>query len=79
MVKKIIFVVLIFCYQTIFAVDDVFVYYLKYTNRHKDDVVVYCGITNNPEVRALEHAYDSTMKYNTFDTMVVFAGPMSSQ
>jgi predicted GIY-YIG superfamily endonuclease len=77
MKKNILGLVLIFCFQATFAADDVFVYFLKYTGRFGKDVVVYCGITKDPESRALEHAQGGTMGYNTFDTMVVFAGPMS--
>ena len=58
------------------SAERVFVYYLKYAGRY-GDVIVYCGITNDPEARAIEHARGGTMRYNTFDTMVVFAGPMS--
>jgi predicted GIY-YIG superfamily endonuclease len=62
MVKKIILsILLVFYFQVAFAANDVFVYLLKYTGRYGKDVVVYCGITNNPEVRAHEHAEGGTM------------------
>lgn len=76
MCKKIILGVMLIFYFQVACADNVFVYFLKYTGRN-GDVVVYCGITNDPEARALEHARGGTMGYNTFDTMVVFAGPMS--
>src|SRR3989337_1005644 len=77
-IKKIILsVILIFCFQVSHADGDIFVYLLKYMKQNGEDVVVYCGITNDPEARAFEHVQGSTMKYNTFDTMVVVAGPMS--
>ncbi len=79
MYKKVILsILLIFFFQEVFAQNDVFVYLLKYRGA-RGDVVVYCGITNDPETRALEHAEGGTLGYNTFDTMVVFAGPMSRE
>ncbi|EKE01041.1 MAG: hypothetical protein ACD_21C00232G0001 [uncultured bacterium] len=75
--KKILFsIAIIFYAQLVFADNDVFVYRLSYAKRSGESVVVYCGITNNPERRAREHAVAATKRYNTFDTMTVFAGPM---
>ncbi len=67
--------ILLLAVQLAFADNDVFVYILLYGGQK--GTVVYCGITNDPEARAKEHAIDRTMMYNTFDTMLVIAGPMS--
>lgn len=77
--KTLLYFLLIFSFQSLYANNDVFVYLLKYTKSNGKEVVVYCGITNNPEQRALEHADGHTMGYNTFDTMLVIAGPMSRE
>ena len=72
--KVILSLFLIFYCQIVYSLNDTYVYILTYGAR---GVVVYCGITNDPEARALEHATDGTMGYNTFDTMIVVAGPMT--
>ena len=78
MVKKVILIVaLIFGANMVLADNDVFTYYLKYSDKYGKDTVAYCGITNDPEARVIEHVKDRTLRYNTFDAMVVFAGPMS--
>lgn len=75
MYKKVVLsVIALLCFQIASAGDGVFVYTLKDKNE-----VVYCGITNNPEARALEHVRDHTMRFNVFDTMSVIDGPMSRQ
>ncbi|EKE00546.1 MAG: hypothetical protein ACD_21C00331G0012 [uncultured bacterium] len=75
MIKKILLsIVCLFYFQVVFAADDFFVYMLSYGKRNP--VIVYCGITKDPERRARQHANNETMLYNTFDTMTVFAGPM---
>jgi hypothetical protein len=77
--KRIIFAIIsIFYFQVCYG-ENVFVYLLKYTTLSGREAVVYCGITNKPEVRVLEHVRDGTVNYNTFDTMVVFDGPISRE
>lgn len=86
MIKKtILSVILILSFQASYALDDdrVFAFvlkssFLKASNQNNDDVV-YCGITKDPEGRATELTINPIMRYDTFDAMLVYAGPMTRE